>query len=128
MKSVKSFFPIFLLLVFFSSSLVAAVPAAVSVATTTVAQPKNDVYKWKIKRNTSKTGMQKIAAELKEMGCALIVSKLEYEGKKIKHIELEIRTSDNKKVNFKETDMKKPVCIELIQNEGKTVSVKAGPC
>lgn len=128
MKSVKSLFPIFLLLVFFSSSLSAAAPATISVNTSTVAQPKNDVYKWKIKRNTSKTGMQKIAAELKEMGCAMIVSKLEYEGKKIKHIELEIRTSDNKKVNYKETDLKKPVCIELIQNEGKTVSVKAGPC
>lgn len=128
MKSLKSWIPFLLLVIFCSATAVAANSASMSASSTVVAQPKGDTYKWKIKKNASKTDMQKIAADLKTMGCNLVVSKLEYEGKKIKNIAFEIKTADGKKVSYKMDDMKKPICIELIQKEGKTVSIKAGPC
>lgn len=128
MKSLKSLIPFLLLLVFCGTSLLATNAPAISGTASSVSKPKNDEYKWKIKRNASKTDMQKIAAELKEMGCNLVVSVLEYDGKKIKNIAFEIKTNDGKKVTYKENDMKKPICIELIQKEGKTISIKAGPC
>ncbi len=89
---------------------------------------KDEVYKWKIKRNASKTDLQQLAANMKEQGCSLIVSVLEYEGKKIKNIELEVRTGDNNKVTYKVKDMKKPVCITLTKREGRTLTIGAGPC